>query len=546
MGVSGGGGAGGAAVGGTAGEEAATSGRWVLVTGSLARESLEHVLERGGVPAAHRMAVLPIKVAALITNAFLARALRCEAGECVLLPGLCKVDVEQASRQLGVPVALGPKDVRDLPAHFGRPAPGEGYGEHDLHILAEINDAGDLPLPAILAAAERYARAGADVIDVGCTPGRTFEGVGGVVRALKERGYRVSIDSFNPEEILRADEAGAELVLSLNSENIALAGRLSAVPVIIPDPGAGVDSLATNAERARAAGAPRLILDPVLEPIHFGLAASIRRYVETRERFPDADILMGVGNLTELTEADSTGVNAVFLGLMSELEVRYVLTTEVAAWARGSVRELDAGRRLMHYARRRRALPKGIDRSLLTCRDPRPAYASEAELRSMQGRITDLNFRIDTDGGAIYVLNRDRFVKGTNIRDIFTRLGLEEDGSHAFYMGRELMKAQIALRLGKKYHQGEPLEWGYLTWPEDEDPPGHEEARRRSQRRAHEKARAERARAARAAPAGGLKRAGKAAPAAERGERGARSAPRGRTPNKQGTPRRQSKRRRAR
>ena len=32
-------------------------------------------------------------------------------------------------------------------------------------------------------------------------------------------------------------------------------------------------------------------------------------------------MLMGTGNLTELTEADSTGINALLLGICSELNV---------------------------------------------------------------------------------------------------------------------------------------------------------------------------------------------------------------------------------
>lgn len=456
--------------------------RWVLVTGSLARESLEHALEQAPLPVPYRVEVLRIKVAALITTRFLLNTLRCEPGERVLLPGLCKVDLGEASGALGVPVERGPKDLRDIPVFFGRAGAREDYGAHDVQILAEINDAGDLPLADLVAAAERYREQGADIIDVGCTPGRRFARIGEAVRALRERGLRVSVDSFDPEEILPADEAGAEMVLSLSSENLHLAGRLRGVPVIIPDAGKGVDSLAENAERARQAGAARVILDPVLEPIHFGLAASLRRYCEVRERFPQAEILMGVGNLTELTEADSTGVNAVMLGLMSELGIRYVLTTEVAHWARGCVRELDRGRRLMYHARGRRALPKGIDRSLLTCRDSRAACPSAEELRAMQAQITDVNFRIDTDGREIYVFNKECFVHGTNIRDIFSRLDVEEDASHAFYLGRELMKAQIALRLGKKYHQGEPLDWGYLSWPEDDDPEGHAHPHRRARK----------------------------------------------------------------
>ena len=33
-------------------------------------------------------------------------------------------------------------------------------------------------------------------------------------------------------------------------------------------------------------------------------------------------------------------------------------------------------------------------------------------------------------------------------------------GAHAFYLGAELAKAEIAWRLGKRYAQDEPLDWG--------------------------------------------------------------------------------------
>jgi dihydropteroate synthase len=174
---------------------------------------------------------------------------------------------------------------------------------------------------------------------------------------------------------------------------------------------------------------------------------------------------MGVGNVTELTDADSTGINALLTGVMSELQVRYVLTTEVASWARGSVRELDLARRLMYYARRRGVLPKDIDDGLLTIKDRRVDCPSEAELRQMQRMVTDPNFRIFADRAAIYAFNRDLFIKETDIHRIFDQvkayLGPEPIG-HAFYLGRELMKARLAMLLGKKYIQEEDLKWGYL------------------------------------------------------------------------------------
>ena len=37
------------------------------------------------------------------------------------------------------------------------------------------------------------------------------------------------------------------------------------------------------------------------------------------------------------------------------------------------------------------------------------------------------------------------------------------DVGHAFYLGYELAKAEIALHLGKQYEQDQALRWGFLT-----------------------------------------------------------------------------------
>ncbi len=471
----------------------ATRTRCLFVTGQLAKEALEKTLAGCGSGFEWTIQALRIKVAALMTTDYIESTLTVPACDAVYLPGLSQASPEALSASFGVPFIKGPKDLRDLPEFFGRA--GEGYrpdGEHALTILAEINDVYRLSDEQIVAVAERYRRSGADVIDLGCSPEHPLEDAGRIVALLRGRGFRVSIDTFDEGEALSADAAGAELLLSLDSRNLSLAGRLrSAVPVVIADPGEGLGSLLRNLDEARGRGARRVIADPVLEPIHFGFAASVRRYCETREALPDVDMLMGVGNLTELTEADSTGVNAVLLGLMSELKIGYALTTEVAAWARGSVRELDCGRRMMHHAARRSTIPKGFDDRLVTARDARVTHPTEADLRGLQERVTDRNFRIDTDGEAIYVFNCDTFVKDTNIRDIFPRLGVADDASHAFYLGRELMKADLARRLGKKYIQGEPLHWGYLTYVEEE---GGDHARpRRAPARGRREAAARRA-----------------------------------------------------
>jgi dihydropteroate synthase len=177
-------------------------------------------------------------------------------------------------------------------------------------------------------------------------------------------------------------------------------------------------------------------------------------------------MLMGIGNLTELTAADSTGVNAMLVAVCQELGIRAVLTTEVIPWARGSVREVGIARQLMHYAVTHRTIPKGVDDRLVTIKDAAVLTYSEDELRALQARITDPNFRIFADAEAITVFNNERFVRGTDIQEIFNQLDVDE-ASHAFYLGKELARAALAVALGKTYRQEGSLSWGYLTPPDD-------------------------------------------------------------------------------
>src|SRR5205814_9319444 len=161
-----------------------------------------------------------------------------------------------------------------------------------------------------------------------------------------------------------------ELVLGVYSGNQGAAADWGCEGVAVPDVPATLEGLDATVERLSAAGVPFRI-DPILEPIGFGFAASLGRYLEVRRRYPEAEMLMGVGNLTELTDVDSAGVNVMLLGFCQELGIRSVLTTEVINWCRGSVRELDRARRLVYHACKEHVLPKRLEPNLLLLRDPK-------------------------------------------------------------------------------------------------------------------------------------------------------------------------------
>jgi dihydropteroate synthase-like protein len=440
--------------------------RYLFVTGKLAAPALQETLRRAELQFEYEVAVMRITVAALMTADWIAKRLEVPDGVTrIMIPGMCQGDVGVLSEQFDLPAEKGPADLKRLPAHFGQADARSRYGGRDIKVFAEINNVPHLDRERIVGAAEYYRDSGADVIDLGLSLDRDWLDEGpAVIADLKAGGFTLSIDTLDPDEILMADEAGIDYVLSLNGQNLQVADELRATPILIPDTPDDLDSLDATIARLQELGKP-FMADPIIEPIGSGFAASLGRYLEVRRRHPDIEMFMGIGNLTELTEADTTGVTAMLLGFCQELRIHHVLTTEVINWARGAVRESVLAAQLMHFAEQEGTPPKHVDGRLLTIKDEEFRPYTEAELRELHESITDPNIRIFTDADWIYAFNADRFVKGTDINQLFDELGVDEH-THAFYLGKELMKASIARGLGKNYRQESPLDWGYLTFDE--------------------------------------------------------------------------------
>jgi dihydropteroate synthase len=436
----------------------------LFVTGRLAEPALRSVVS--SLDIAHQIAVMNISVAALMTPRWIARRLEVPSGvDNIVIPGLCDGDVEALEQATGLTVRKGPADVRSLPEWYGRAAVRAELGPRDVRVFAEINDVQTLTPEEVVDRAEAYRADGADVIDLGLSLDRPWLAEGPeTIAALRERGLSVSIDTLDPEHIRMADAAGVDYVLSLTPETIGMAEELRATPVLITDDPDDLDSLGRMAAHMDELDRPYL-LDSILAPINSGFAASLARYVEVRRRHPGAGMLMGIGNLTELTEADSTGVTALLIGFCQEVGIGAVLTTEVIGWARGAVREAILAAQIMHLAQREARPPKHIESGLVTTRDESMRAPSEEELHAMQEQISDANYRLFADADWLYAFNGDRFVRETNMYAVFEQLGVT-DPAHAFYLGKELMKATIARGLRKSYRQEGPLDWGLLSFPE--------------------------------------------------------------------------------
>lgn len=446
-----------------------------FVTGRLAESAVRYAVKQASQQFAfnYSVDVLPITVAALMTTKWLVRHLVIPAHATrVILPGYLSEDLPEIRERLDERVECGPRDIRDLSMFFGGKRERDAsYGASSIEILAEINHAPALTVEQLLGHAKRLVATGADVVDLGCTPGKRWQDVGAAVRELVSAGIAVSIDSFDSWEVGEACRNGAQLVLSVNSTNRDVASDWGTEVVVIPDVPRdeksfkdSIDFLAKNSVPIR--------LDPILEPIGCGFTESLRSYMECRRSYPDAKMLMGIGNITELTDADSAGINVLLLGICQELGIQSVLTTEVINWARTSVQECDLGRQLVHFACTQKRPPKHIEPQLVLLRDEKTNEFDWESLGAMAQSIRDKNVRIFNCRQEIHAVSTGVHVHAADPFLVMQQLmespiGSSIDAGHAFYLGFEMAKALTANTLGKRYTQDEALNWGYLTRSEN-------------------------------------------------------------------------------
>ena len=433
----------------------------VFLTGRLAEPALRQVLgAMADAPFTWEVREIGLQVAALMTADMIRRRVAAPlAADRLLVPGRCRGDLDALSLHFAMPVQRGPEELKDLPRFFARAAQPLDLSRHAVLIFAEIVDAPRLDVAAICERARHYREEGGDVIDIGCLPATPFPHLEDAVRALKGDGFRVSVDSMDEQELLRGGRAGADYLLSLNQDTLWIADEVPATPVLVTREGGDEASLYRAIDWCERNGRSYLA-DSILDPLPFGLLSSLCRYQRLRERYPAAPIFVGVGNLTELTEADTSGINAILLGLCVELHAAAILTTQVSSHARRAIREADVARRLMYAAREQRSLPKGFTEQLMTVHARRPFPDTPEEIAEIAAQVRDPSFRVQVASDGIHVYNRDGHHVAADAFELWPRLKLEDDGSHAFYMGVELARAQTAFMLGKRYVQDQDLDWG--------------------------------------------------------------------------------------
>ncbi len=433
--------------------------RLLFLTGSLAEKQLRSILEKMQPDFSYKVHQLGLKVAALMTADMIERKLKDTFGATkIIVPGRCRGDLDALSEKLGVPVVRGTEEVKDLPLFFGKKIQIANLDNYSVKIFAEITDAPNLTVSEILNRALYYRKNGADVIDLGCLPSTPFPHMEEAIAALKQASFLVSLDSLETEDLLRGGKAGADYLLSLHESTLWIADEVTSTPIIIPETHTDLESLDRAIKIMQAKNRP-FIVDPILDPIHFGFTTSIVRYHEVRKNHPDVEMMLGVGNITELTHADTAGMNALLMGICSELNINHILATEVSRHATRAIKEADLARRIMFAAKEHDTLPKHINAGLMALHEPTAFPYSLDEIQELAAQIKDPSYRIQISENSVHIFNRDGFHSATDPFELFPKLGVENDGGHAFYLGVELARAEIAQKLGKRFNQDQALDW---------------------------------------------------------------------------------------
>jgi dihydropteroate synthase-like protein len=372
-----------------------------------------------------------------------------------------------------------------------------------MRVVAEILDAPNLTNEEILKRATYFVESGAQVIDVGMLAGEPRPGDATRIIALLRDKLRVpvSIDSLSPEDIEAGLRSGVDMILSLNSSNlerINYSEEMSkAAIVVIPDRNENakqtasdesvserVTSLEENIQKASKLGFKKIIADPIMDPIVSpGIVSSlIVARIFSKDR-PNIPLLFGVGNVTELIDADSTGVNAIVAGIAQELNASLVLTTEGSSKTRGAVRELATACSMMYLAKRRDSPPKDLGIDLLRLKEKRrrdipydisldaKEHVKVFDAKRGAEPVTDkkgfFKISVGEDQRKIVVSHFKRetgepdvVVRGSEpleIRDTIDKLDLVSTLEHAYYLGVEAEKAHIASKINRSYYQDEEM-----------------------------------------------------------------------------------------
>ena len=435
----------------------------LFITGKLAEKNLKKILDCiEEKDFSYEIRNLNINVAALLTTEMIYRRIgNVDNFSKIILPGKVRGDIDELVKKLKIEIERGPEELKDLPVMFGGNPLKYDLSKYEVHIFAEITDAPNMKIQEIISMANYYRDNGADIIDIGCLPNKPFPHLSETIQELKRQDFYVSIDSHLDKELILGGKSGADYLLSIKSDNFYILDEVDSYPILIPKDGdmaSLYDCIDRCIENKRI-----FIADPILDPINYGFTQSITRYSELRKRYPDIHIMMGTGNVTELTHADTTGMTMILMGIISELKINHILTTEVSKHCRTVIKESDLARRIILAASLGNTTPKHINSGLLTTHDEDPIRYNAQEVEELFEQVKDSSYRIMNTDDGVNLFNKKGLQVAIDPFDFFEKIDVGDDTGHAFYLGVELARAQIAHQLGKTYEQDEELKWGCLV-----------------------------------------------------------------------------------
>ncbi len=371
-------------------------------------------------------------------------------------------------------------------------------------IIAEIVDFPKLSEIELLNQIRHFIKKGADIIDLGCIANFDYsEKIPSMIKLIKaEFDIPISIDSLNPKEINAAINAGANMVLSVNIDNIneILLLPKDTVIVIIPysinpnlklkRPEDIISRLFKIEQKLRDNGFSKILLDPITNPpINPGLTPSLnilmklnlklKEYIRINMQnkpYCQPQLFMGFGNITELIDGDSSGINTLLSLIAEELNISAILTTEYSNKAKHSIEELKMSTHLAYYAKLLNQPPinLGITAFRLKSKEKLPKYSSVGEViihvdPTKNEAIMDPNgyFKIYIDEINEKIIVSHFFnaensnhvnitFMGENAESLYKKIlksKLISQFDHAAYLGKELILAENALKLGLHYIQ---------------------------------------------------------------------------------------------
>lgn len=440
------------------------------------------------------------ELASFLTPEQLLSLIRDGSYDLVITSGMCTASFRQIEEETGIPIFRGPRHAADLSmilglvgiVEFSRDIPADDLltsirqreatskvaqlekaatgdftirgvkigGGSRIKVLAEIMDAHRHP--AIREMVIRFFESGADIVDLGFGFDANAEDVRRVFAEIADIPGPLAADTQNPE-LIRAALPRADLILSLHEGNMKEAGPVivaaGAAVVIIP----GTGTLDEMVAEARKMGITRLIADPLLQPAGSGLTRSLKGFAD-----PGCPLFFGAGNVTELIDADSIGVNALLTAMAHELHAAVIFCSEHSDKTRGAVAEMRRATEMMALTGER-PYPKDLGMDLLCIkekrrrREPPLEYNRVIEAERMPDEIRydpRGNFRIGIEDGCIVAVRNGIAVKGKRWQDLLYTF-LQQDAvsflDHAGYLGRELYKAELAIRFDRSFEQDGPF-----------------------------------------------------------------------------------------